>query len=107
MSKQLVICRNFTDMFPTLLRYITELNLRCEMRCQKSYYIFDQIIEVALTVHALVAAGTLASPPAQVMGSWFLHLADGRGWVFETKDRPAPSGSSARGSILPVSYPEA
>lgn len=22
-----------------------------------------------------------------VMGSWFLHLADGRGWVFETKDR--------------------
>uniref|UniRef100_A0A7S0B8X1 Uncharacterized protein n=1 Tax=Pyrodinium bahamense TaxID=73915 RepID=A0A7S0B8X1_9DINO len=22
-----------------------------------------------------------------VQGSWFLHLADGRGWVFETKDR--------------------
>lgn len=22
-----------------------------------------------------------------VMGSWFLHLADGRGWVFETKER--------------------
>merc|ERR1711972_39008 len=22
-----------------------------------------------------------------VQGSWFLHLADGRGWVFETKER--------------------
>merc|ERR1740127_294694 len=22
-----------------------------------------------------------------VTGSWFLHLADGRGWVFETKER--------------------